>query len=127
MGINPHCGVMVVFINRHWIDGGYLFHGFKRGVPIMGEHIQYQLQNCICVQLVYANKFSSTRLKNNNQCLPQSEKLRGNTPIFEMPRSLKSKIFNILPPNVLDSFFEGSQLVRIYTEFHSQRNSLFKL
>ena len=33
-----------------------------------------------------------------------------------MPRFLKSKIFNILPPNVLDSFFEGSQLVSCFRE-----------
>ena len=39
-----------------------------------------------------------------------------NTPNFEMPRFLKSKIFNILPPNVLDSFFEGSQLVSCFRE-----------
>ena len=33
-----------------------------------------------------------------------------------MPRFLKSKIFNILPPNALDSFFEGNQLVSCFRE-----------
>ena len=51
-----------------------------------------------------------------NQSLPQSEKLRPR--ISRCPDFLSPRFFNILLPNVLVSFFEGSQLVVKITNYY---------